>query len=226
LRHISFGVAKGEIVAVLGANGAGKTTLLHTISGILRPTKGAVWYRGEKISSLPPARIVARGLTHVPEGRRVFHSLSVQDNLTLGASGRRDRRGLQDDLDSVYEIFPILAERRRQPAGTLSGGEQQMLAIGRALTGRPHLLLLDEPSMGLAPLLVERIFEALVKLNEQGLTMLMVEQNAEMALSVADRVVVLQTGEVALSGSPGELQLDDRIRNLYLGQSNARKGRV
>jgi branched-chain amino acid transport system ATP-binding protein len=156
----------------------------------------------------------------------VFHSLSVQDNLTLGASGRRDRRGLQDDLDSVYEIFPILAERRRQPAGTLSGGEQQMLAIGRALTGRPHLLLLDEPSMGLAPLLVERIFEALVKLNEQGLTMLMVEQNAEMALSVADRVVVLQTGEVALSGSPAELQLDDRVRNLYLGQSNARKGRV
>jgi ABC-type branched-subunit amino acid transport system ATPase component/ABC-type branched-subunit amino acid transport system permease subunit len=226
LRGVSLQVAEGEIVSVLGANGAGKTTLLHTISGVLHPHCGSIRFRGEEITSLSPPRIVARGLCQVLEGRRVFHSLSVQDNLSMGASGLRDRSRMQDDIDFVYDTFPILGERRKQPAGTLSGGEQQMLAIGRALLGRPALLLLDEPSMGLAPLAVERIFEALVKLNQQGLTMLMVEQNALMALSVADRAVVLQTGEVTLAGTAEELQQDDRVRDVYLGQSSVKKERV
>ena len=170
---------------MLGANGAGKTTLLHTVSGLLRARAGHVTYQGADITRLAPDKIAARGLCQVPEGRRLFRELSVQDNLVVGSSGRKDWRGkLDDDIAYVYELFPILGERRRQPAGTLSGGEQQMLAIGRALVGRPQLLLLDEPSMGLAPLVVERIFEALAKLNKDGLTMLMVEQSAEMALSL------------------------------------------
>ena len=167
---------------------------------------------------MPPDKIAARGLCQVPEGRRLFRELSVQDNLVVGSSGRKDWRGkLDDDIAYVYELFPILGERRKQPAGTLSGGEQQMLAIGRALVGRPQLLLLDEPSMGLAPLVVERIFEALAKLNKDGLTMLMVEQSAEMALSLAHRGVVLQTGSVVVSGLAEELRSDDRVRASYLG---------
>jgi len=220
VREVSLEVRKGEVVAVLGANGAGKTTLLHTISGLLRPTGGRVMYQGTDVTSLAPDKIAARGLCQVPEGRQLFPSLSVQDNLMLGASGRKNNRAeLDEDLAFIYDLFPILAERRQQQAGTLSGGEQQMLAIGRALTGRPELLVLDEPSMGLAPMAVERIFEALAKLNEQGLTMLMVEQNAEMALSVAHRAVVLQTGSVVLSGEATELRQDDRVRECYLGQS-------
>jgi ABC-type branched-subunit amino acid transport system ATPase component len=219
LHGVSFTVAQGEIMAVLGANGAGKTTLLNTISGVLRASEGSISYQGEEITSLASERIAARGLCQVPEGRQVFPSLSVEDNLLVGGSGRKKgRKDLAEDLDFAYELFPVLGERRRQPAGTLSGGEQQMLAICRALTGRPRLLLLDEPSMGLAPLVVEHIFESLARLNEQGLTMLMVEQNAEMALSVAHRAVVLQTGVVALSGKATELRQDARVRECYLGQ--------
>jgi len=218
LHGVSFGVPKGEVVAVLGANGAGKSTLLHTVSGLLRPRAGSVVYEGADITHLPPAKITARGLCQVPEGRRLFRELSVQDNLVVGSSGRKDwRDSLNDDIAYVYELFPVLAERRRQPAGTLSGGEQQMLAIGRALVGRPRLLLLDEPSMGLAPQAVERIFEALAQLNKQGLTMLMVEQSAEMALSMAHRAVVLQTGSVVVSGLADTLKSDDRVQASYLG---------
>ena len=219
LRDVSFDVPKGEIVAVLGANGAGKTTLLHTISGVLRPSAGTITYAGAAITKLAPAKIVSRGICQVPEGRRLFPSLSVEDNLRLGTSGRSSRASEPDDLAYIYELFPVLAERRMQPAGTLSGGEQQMVAIGRALMGKPDLLLLDEPSMGLAPLAVERIFEALKELNKGGLTMLMVEQNAEMAFSVADRAVVLQTGAVALTGPAAGLRQDDRVRECYLGQA-------
>jgi branched-chain amino acid transport system ATP-binding protein len=192
--------------------------LLHTISGIIRATSGRVFYQGVDISHMAPDKIVSRGICQVPEGRQLFPSLSVEDNLIVGASGRRDRGGLAADIAYVYDLFPILGERRKQAAGTLSGGEQQMLAISRALTGHPSLLLLDEPSMGLAPMAVERIFEALAKLNEQGLTMLMVEQNAEMALSLAHRAVVLQTGDVVLAGTATELRQDDRVRASYLGE--------
>jgi ABC-type branched-subunit amino acid transport system ATPase component len=219
LHGVSFTVPRGEIVAVLGANGAGKTTLLRTISGLLRPNRGTTTYQGQEITRIDPETIVRRGLCQVPEGRRLFPGMSVQDNLVVGSSGRRDwREGLADDIAYVYELFPILGERRKQAAGTLSGGEQQMLAIGRALVGRPSLLLLDEPSMGLAPLAAERIFEALAELNKQGLTMLMVEQSAEIALSLAHRAVVLRTGSVVVSGPTDALRSDDRVRVGYLGQ--------
>lgn len=218
LHGVSFSVPKGEVVAILGANGAGKSTLLHTISGLLRPTAGRVTYQGADITHLAPHTIASRGLCQVPEGRRLFRELSVQDNLLVGTSGRKEwRQSLADDIAFVYELFPVLGKRRTQPAGTLSGGEQQMLAIGRALMGRPQLLLLDEPSMGLAPLVVERIFEALAELNKQGLTMLMVEQSAEMALSLAHRGFVLQNGWVAVSGLAEALRTDDRVRASYLG---------
>ena len=222
LHDVSFTVPKGEVVAILGANGAGKSTLLHTISGLLRPRAGSVTYQGDDITRLAPEKIAARGLCQVPEGRRLFRDLSVHDNLVVGSSGRRDWRGtLADDIAFVYELFPALRERRKQPAGTLSGGEQQMLAIGRALVGRPSLLLLDEPSMGLAPLLVERIFGALAKLNKGGLTMLMVEQSAEMALSLAHRAIILQTGSVVVSGVAEALRTDERVRASYLGSSRS-----
>jgi ABC-type branched-subunit amino acid transport system ATPase component len=217
LHGVSLTVHKGMVVAVLGANGAGKSTLLHSISGIVHPHHGHVYFQGVDITRMAPERIVAKGVCQVPEGRQLFPSLSVEDNLVVGATGRRDRSSLASDIAYVYELFPILGERRKQEAGTLSGGEQQMLAIGRALTGQPTLLLLDEPSMGLAPLAVERIFEALSKLNKGGLTMLMVEQNAEMALSLAHRAVVLQTGNVTLSGTATLLRQDDRVRASYLG---------
>jgi ABC-type branched-subunit amino acid transport system ATPase component len=218
LHGVSLLVPQGQVVAVLGANGAGKSTLLHTISGIVRASRGHVYYQGVEITRLAPEKIVARGICQVPEGRQLFPTLSVEDNLVVGATGRKDKSGLADDIAYVYELFPVLRERRKQEAGTLSGGEQQMLAIGRALTGKPSLLLLDEPSMGLAPLAVERIFEALAKLNEGGLTMLMVEQNAEMALSLAHQAVVLQTGVATLSGTAVDLRQDDRVRASYLGQ--------
>jgi ABC-type branched-subunit amino acid transport system ATPase component len=218
LRGVSFAVPTGEVVAILGANGAGKSTLLHTVSGLLRPRSGFVSYQGADITHLAPDKIAAKGLCQVPEGRRLFRDLSVQDNLVVGTSGRKEWRGtLADDVAYVYELFPILGERRKQAAGTLSGGEQQMLAIGRALIGRPLLLLLDEPSMGLAPLVVERIFEALARLNKEGLTMLMVEQSAEMALSLAHRGIVLQTGQVVVSGLADALKADDRVQASYLG---------
>jgi ABC-type branched-subunit amino acid transport system ATPase component/ABC-type branched-subunit amino acid transport system permease subunit len=220
IQGVSFTVPKGEVVAVLGANGAGKTTLLHTISGLLKSSQGSVIYKGAGITRLAPEKIAAQGLRQVPEGRRLFRDLSVQDNLVVGSSGLRDWRStLNDDIAYVYELFPILGERRKQPAGTLSGGERQMLAIGRALVGRPDLLVLDEPSMGLAPLIVERIFDALAELNKGGLTMLMVEQSAEMALSLAHRGIVLQTGRVVLSGLSQDLKTDDRVQAGYLGVS-------
>ena len=219
LHGVSLTVNRGEVVAVLGANGAGKTTLLNTISGILRPSSGTISYLGEDITSVPAEKIVTRGVCQIPEGRQLFPTLSVEDNLLMGASGRREwQKGYADDVAFVYELFPILGERRKQPAKTLSGGEQQMLAIGRGLMGRPTMLLLDEPSMGLAPLAVERIFEALARLNAEGLTMLMVEQNAEMALSLAEHVAVIQTGSVVLTGRASELKMDDRLRAAYLGE--------
>ena len=222
LHGVSFSVPKGEVVTILGANGAGKTTLLHTISGLLKSDRGSVTYKGVDITRLAPEKIAARGLRQVPEGRRLFRDLSVEDNLVVGSSGRKDwRSGLNDDIAYVYELFPVLGERRKQAAGTLSGGECQMLAIGRALVGKPELLVLDEPSMGLAPLVVERIFEALAQLNKQGLTMLMVEQSAEMALSLAHRGIVLQTGNVVVSGLAEDLRKDDRVRAGYLGASRA-----
>jgi ABC-type branched-subunit amino acid transport system ATPase component/ABC-type branched-subunit amino acid transport system permease subunit len=217
LHGVSLTVHKGMVVAVLGANGAGKSTLLHTISGIVHPNRGHVQFEGVNITKMAPEKVVSLGICQVPEGRQLFPTLAVEDNLVVGATGRKDRRSLADDIAYVYELFPILGERRKQEAGTLSGGEQQMLAIGRALTGHPTLLLLDEPSMGLAPLAVERIFEALAKLNKEGLTMLMVEQNAEMALSLAHNAVVLQTGNVTLSGTATRLRQDDRVRASYLG---------
>ncbi len=217
VRNASLQVRPGEIVAVLGSNGAGKTTLLRTISGVLRPRGGRIIYDGREITPLSPPQIVACGIGHVPEGRLIFPTLSVHDNLLLGACLRRDRVEIGVDLEFVYDLFPALADRRHQIAGTLSGGEQQMLAIGRALMGRPKLLLLDEPSMGLAPLVVEHIFEALVNLNRRGLTLVMVEQNAEMALSIADQAVVLQTGTVALAGPATALRQDRRVQGLYLG---------
>ncbi len=220
LHGVSFTVPKGEVLAVLGANGAGKTTLLHTVSGLLRPNGGRVVYKGEDITKVAPEKIAAAGIRQVPEGRRLFADLSVEDNLVVGSSGRRDwRKNLEDDIAYVYELFPVLGERRKQAAGTLSGGERQMLAIGRALVGKPELLVLDEPSMGLAPLVVERIFETLAELNKSGLTMLMVEQSAEMALSLAHRGVVLQTGSVVVSGLSEDLKRDDRVQAGYLGAS-------
>ncbi len=215
---VSLRVYPGEIVAVLGANGAGKTTLLRTISGTFRPRKGRIFYQGRDISHLPEPKIATLGIGHIPEGRHVFPTLSVQDNLRMGAYRRSSRSQIEEDRDFVYQLFPVLAKRLRQVAGTLSGGEQQMLAIGRALMGRPQLLLLDEPSMGLAPLVVEQIFETLVTLNQRGLTLLMVEQNAEMALAIAHHAFVLQTGRVALSGATDDLRQDDRVRSVYLGQ--------
>ena len=218
LHGVSLRVPKGEVVAVLGANGAGKSTLLHTIGGILKPAAGTVIHDGRNITSWSAERIVARGICQVPEGRRLFPTLSVEDNLLIGASGKRDwRKGYNEDLAFVYDLLPRLYERRKQMAKTLSGGEQQMVAVGRALMGHPSLLLLDEPSMGLAPLLVKDIYEALARLNERGMTMLLVEQSAEMALSLAHRVVCIRTGSVVLSGLVDEVRDDPRLGEVYLG---------
>ncbi|MBI3975034.1 MAG: ABC transporter ATP-binding protein [Armatimonadetes bacterium] len=217
LKGISLTVEEGEIVALLGANGAGKTTTLRTISGLLRPREGRVRLRGEPIDTLPPHVIVYKGIGHAPEGRRIFARLTVEENLKMGAYARSDAQGIRDDMDRVFVLFPRLKERIAQVAGTLSGGEQQMLAIGRALMARPRLLLLDEPSMGLAPVLVEQIFETVKSINQQGTTILLVEQNAYMALTIAHRGYVLQTGEIALSGRAEELQANEEVRRAYLG---------
>jgi branched-chain amino acid transport system ATP-binding protein len=217
LKGISLQVEEGEIVAMLGANGAGKTTTLRTISGLLRPREGSVRLRGEPIDALPPHVIVYKGIGHAPEGRRIFARLTVEENLMMGAYARADPQGIREDLDRVFTLFPRLKERIAQVAGTLSGGEQQMLAIGRALMARPRILLLDEPSMGLAPVLVEQIFETVKNINKQGTTILLVEQNAYMALTIAHRGYVLQTGEVALTGQAAELQANEEVRRAYLG---------
>ena len=217
LKGISLHVAKGEIVALLGNNGAGKTTTLKTVSGLLRPRTGQVLLEGHAIHELPPHEIVSRGVAHVPEGRRIFNRLTVVENLEMGAYLRSDGT-IREDVDRVFTLFPRLKERRAQVGGTLSGGEQQMLAIARALMARPRILLLDEPSMGLAPILVEQIFETVRDINLQGTTILLVEQNAAMALSIAHRGYVLETGTIALSGSVLELQEHPEVRRAYLGE--------
>lgn len=217
LKGISLQVEPGKIVTLIGANGAGKSTTLKTISGLLRPRHGRVTLAGEDLTVLEPHTIVANGVVQVPEGRRIFGQLTVQENLEMGAYTRTDRGSIQADLDQVFVLFRRLKERRGQVAGTLSGGEQQMLAIGRALMSHPKVLLLDEPSMGLAPVLVEQIFETIKDINRQGTTILLVEQNAFMALTVAHRGYVLQTGEIALAGSAQELQANEEVRKAYLG---------
>ena len=216
VKGVSFDVNEGEIVTLIGANGAGKSTTLNTIAGLLHSKTGSVTFMGENLSKVPPHRIVSRGMALVPEGRRVFLQMSVQDNLEMGAYTQKGA-GIAGDMEKVYEQFPRLKERRRQVAGTLSGGEQQMLAMGRALMSRPKLLMLDEPSMGLAPLLVEQIFEIIQRLNKAGSTILLVEQNAQMALSVAHRGYVLETGKIVATGPSGELLASPAIKKAYLG---------
>jgi branched-chain amino acid transport system ATP-binding protein len=216
LKGISFHVGEGEIVALLGANGAGKTTTQKTVSGMLRPTLGSITYAGERIDGIPAHELIRLGICHVPEGRHVFPRMTVHENLEMGAF--RFKKIDRGDLDRVFELFPRLKEREKQLGGTLSGGEQQMLAIGRALMGRPRLLLLDEPSMGLAPLIVAQIFQILREINNAGVTVLLVEQNAAQALTLADRGYVLETGELVLEGTGTELLADERIRAAYLGE--------
>jgi branched-chain amino acid transport system ATP-binding protein len=218
LRGISFEVEDGEIVTLIGSNGAGKSTTLRTISGLLRPRQGEIWLDGQRIDGKRPYEIVELGVSQSPEGRRVFARMSVQENLEMGAFARKDRATLPAEYDRVFELFPRLLERRSQKAGTLSGGEQQMLAIGRALMAKPRLLLLDEPSMGLAPILVEQIFDIVKTINEGGTTVLLVEQNALMALGIAKRGYILQTGEVVLADTAERLRTDPAVRKAYLGE--------
>jgi branched-chain amino acid transport system ATP-binding protein len=217
LKGVSLEINEGEIVTLIGANGAGKSTLLKTLSGLLKPKSGSIEYLGNSISGKAPQSIVKVGISHVPEGRRVFANMSVEENLELGAYLRKDSAGIRKDIQSVYELFPRLQERRKQLSGTLSGGEQQMLAMGRAIMAKPKLLLLDEPSMGLAPLMVKTIFQIIEKINQDGTTILLVEQNANMALSVADRAYVIETGRVVISGTAEELQASEEIKKAYLG---------
>ena len=217
LKGVSLEVEKGEIVTLIGANGAGKSTTLRTISGLLAPKGGTISFLGADIGGIPAHEIVKRGISQVPEGRRIFAEMSVQENLEMGAFIRKDKDGVEKDFDLVYERFPRLKERRRQQAGTLSGGEQQMLAMGRALMSRPKLLLLDEPSMGLAPLLIKEIFSIIEDINREGTTVLLVEQNANMALSIAHRAYVLETGRITLSGAAKELAASEDVRKAYLG---------
>jgi branched-chain amino acid transport system ATP-binding protein len=219
LKGVSFEVAEGEIVALLGANGAGKTTTQKTVSGMLRPSLGSIVYDGQRIDGIPAHDLIRLGICHVPEGRHVFPRMTVAENLEMGAF--RFKSVDQKDLDHVLELFPRLRERYKQQAGTLSGGEQQMLAIGRGLMGKPRLLLLDEPSMGLAPLVVAQIFDIVHQVNREGVTVLLVEQNAAQALALANRGYVMETGEIVLTGTGGELLADDRVRAAYLGEEIA-----
>lgn len=217
LKGVSLEVHKGEIVTLIGANGAGKSTTLRTVSGLLAPKSGAVSFLGENIAGTPAHEIVKRGISQVPEGRRIFAEMSVQENLEMGAFTRKDKAGVAQDFEIVYNRFPRLKERRKQQAGTLSGGEQQMLAMGRALMSRPKLLLLDEPSMGLAPLLIREIFSIIEDINREGTTVLLVEQNANMALSIAHRAYVMETGRITLQGAAKELAASEDVRKAYLG---------
>ena len=217
LKGISFEVKKGEIISLIGANGAGKTTTLHSISNLIKKQSGTVTFKGEDITNLAADKIVKAGLIHVPEGRRVFSNLTVRENLEMGAFLRKDKAGIKADLEHVYELFPRLKERVKQLAGTLSGGEQQMLAMGRGLMSKPELLLLDEPSMGLAPILVDEIFDIIQKINADGTTILLVEQNAFKAMSIANRVYILETGEVASSGKAEDMIHDESVKKAYLG---------
>ena len=217
LKGVSLEVRKGEIVTLIGANGAGKSTTLRTVSGLLAPKSGAITFLGENIAGMPAHEIVKHGISQVPEGRRIFAEMSVQENLELGAFTRKDKDGVAKDFDLVYRRFPRLEERRKQQAGTLSGGEQQMLAMGRALMSRPKLLLLDEPSMGLAPLLIKEIFSIIEDINREGTTVLLVEQNANMALSIAHRAYVMETGRITLQGAAKDLAASEDVRKAYLG---------
>ena len=218
LKGISFEVNEGEIIALIGANGAGKTTTLHTISGILQASSGNIIYDGKDITKVQAHKIVNLGISQVPEGRRVFAQLSVLENLKLGAFIRKDKDGIEEDLRNIYERFPRLEERKNQLAGTLSGGEQQMLAMGRALMSRPRIILMDEPSMGLSPIYVSEIFDIIKSINKDGTTVLLVEQNAKEALSIADRAYVLETGMIALSGDAKDLMNNDTVKKAYLGE--------
>jgi branched-chain amino acid transport system ATP-binding protein len=220
LKGISLDVRKGEIVTLIGANGAGKTTTLRTIMQINKARRGRIVFEGKDITTVPPHSIVKRGIAQSPEGRRLFPRMTVVENLEMGAFQRSDRAGIREDMDRVFDLFPRLAERKSQKAGTMSGGEQQMCAIGRALMARPSLLLLDEPSMGLAPIFVERIFETIVEVNKQGMTILLVEQNALMALDVAARGYVLETGRIALADDAKSLRENEQVRKTYLGEGD------
>ncbi|MDN4075130.1 ABC transporter ATP-binding protein [Fictibacillus terranigra] len=217
LEGISLEIHQGEIVTLIGANGAGKSTLLKTVSGLLRPKQGKILYKGKVINGKAAQTIVKQGISHVPEGRRVFANMTVEENLQLGAFLRKDKDGIKQDMEKVYDLFPRLLERLKQQAGTLSGGEQQMLAMGRALMARPRLLLLDEPSMGLAPLLVKTIFRIIEEINQAGTTILLVEQNANLALSIANRAYVVETGRIVLSGDAAELTSSEQVKMAYLG---------
>jgi branched-chain amino acid transport system ATP-binding protein len=218
VKGISFTVEAGQVVTLIGGNGAGKTTTLRTLSGLLRPLAGSIRFEGEEVSAVPAHEIVQRGIAHSPEGRRIFPRLTVQENLELGAFIRRDRSGVAADMTRVFELFPVLSERSSQAAGTLSGGEQQMLAMGRALMSRPRLLMLDEPSMGLSPIMMQRIMSTVRDLKAQGTTILLVEQNAQAALSLADSGYVIETGRIVLSGTGADLLENDEVRKAYLGE--------
>ncbi|MBR7677121.1 ABC transporter ATP-binding protein [Streptomyces daliensis] len=218
VKGISFNVEAGQVVTLIGTNGAGKTTTLRTLSGLLKPLAGKIVFNGEPLNGVGAHKIVAMGLAHSPEGRRIFPRLTIEENLQLGAFLRKDTPGIQQDINRAYELFPILGERRRQAAGTLSGGEQQMLAMGRALMSRPKLLMLDEPSMGLSPIMMQKIMETITELKSQGTTILLVEQNAQAALSLADHGHVMEIGTIALSGTGQELLHDESVRKAYLGE--------
>lgn len=218
IKGVSFEVNQGEVIALIGANGAGKTTILHTVTGLLAPKKGSILFEGKDITKIPAHKIVSLGMAHVPEGRRVFADLSVYENLKMGAYTRKDKEEIEKSLDRVYERFPRLKERKNQLAGTLSGGEQQMLAMGRALMSQPKIILMDEPSMGLSPILVNEIFDIIQEVSKSGTTVLLVEQNAKKALSIADRAYVLETGKIVLDGKAEALLNDDSIKKAYLGE--------
>ena len=218
LKGISFEVNEGEVIALIGANGAGKTTTLHTITGILQAKSGSVIFEGTDLTKTPAHKIVKMGMAHVPEGRRIFQQLTVLDNLKLGAFTRNDKDGIAEDMEKIYKRFPRLAERKSQIAGTLSGGEQQMLAMGRALMSRPKIVVMDEPSMGLSPILVSEIFDIITSIRKDGTTVLLVEQNAKKALSIADRAYVLETGRITLSGKASDLINDENVKKAYLGE--------
>lgn len=217
LKDVSFNVNKGEIVTLIGANGAGKTTILHTVSGLIQPKDGSISLRGVKINGLSADKMLGHKMVHVPEGRRIFAEMTVKENLELGAYTRKDKKGIKDDIEEMYTRFPKLKERRKQLAGTMSGGEQQMLAIARGLMSRPEILLLDEPSMGLAPMLVQEIFDIIVEINKNGTTVVLVEQNAAMALKIADRAYVLETGNIINEGPAKDLLDNEDVRRAYLG---------
>lgn len=218
LKGISFEVNEGEVIALIGANGAGKTTTLHTLTGLISAKSGSIVLDGRDITKTPAHKIVKMGIAHVPEGRRIFQNLTVLDNIRLGAFTRKDKDGIAADVEKVYKLFPRLEERKTQIAGTLSGGEQQMLAMGRALMSKPRIVVMDEPSMGLSPILVSEIFDIIENIREQGTTVLLVEQNAKKALSIADRAYVLETGKIVLSGKASDLINDESVKKAYLGE--------